>query len=232
MIYTVDQLIADLRSDLYDVPDSDDDGNERDALWSSEDLLRYINSAAARWASDTLALRRRLVFDTTPNSPLVRVPYDEIIEVLAVSFTMLNAGRTRRLVEFGIDTGFCLDDYGSTSAAVPDLDATGVPTHFSRDHDDRFMRLWRVPWDAGVLAIDAYVLPQQIMRGMPLPFTAMQDRDLVLMWAKKMAYEKQDADTLDLSRAKEFEAQYRAYMPDRKSEIDRIRRDGGIVRPA
>ena len=55
--------------------------------------------------------------------------------------------------------------------------------------------------------------------------------DLMLMWAKKMAYAKQDADTLDLARSQSFEAEYKRYMPDVRSNIDRLRRNNAIMKP-
>ena len=231
MIYTVDQLIEDFRSDVYDRADFDDQNVARDALWSDTDVVRYINSACARLASDTLALRRRYEFPVAAGNPLVRFPYDEILDALTVSFVVPGAGRRRDLRQFDIDEGICKDDYGQQFYTHPDLDAVGMPTHFTRDYDNRFMRLWSVPHLPGVLHAQAIVLPQPVYVGMPLPFTARQDLDLLLMWMKKLAYAKQDADTLDLARSEAFEAEYRRYMPDRRSEIDRVRRAGGIVRP-
>lgn len=232
MIYTVDQIIEDFRSDVFDRPDTDDAGNARDTLWSDEDALRYLNSAAARLASDTLALRRRFELAVDANQPLVRFPYTEILDDLVVSFSIPGLGRRRSLREFDIDQGIVRDDYGVQIYEPVDLDATGTPSHFTRDYDNQFMRLWPVPTIAGTLSAHAYVLPQEMVMGMPLPFSAMQDRDLLLMWMKKMAYAKQDADTLDLQRSKDFEAEYARTVLNRRSEIDRIRRDGGVMRPS
>lgn len=231
MIYTVDQLTADFRSDVFDRVDVDDQGAARDALWSDDDILRYINSACARLASDTLALRRRFELPVVAGNPLVRFPYDEILDALSVSFVVPGLGQRRALRQFDIDEGICKDDYGQRLYAYPDLDAVGMPTHFTRDYDNRFMRLWSVPHVPGVLHAQAIVLPQQLFAGMPLPFSARQDLDLLLLWMKKLAYAKHDADVLDLSRAEAFEAEYKRTVLDRRSEIDRTRRDGAIVRP-
>lgn len=231
MLYTADQLIEDFRSDVFDRADVDDAGNARDTLWSDVDVLRYLNSAAARWASDTLALRRLFTANITAGNPLVSFPLDEMLDVITASFVYDANSRPRKLDPFDIDEGVCTCDYGTFIHTVPDLAAEGTPTHFTRDYDNRYIRLWRVPQQDGVLTVHAHALPATIYAGAPLPFTAPADRDLVLMWMKKMAYEKQDADTFDLSRAKEFEQEYRRTMPYRKSEIDRLRRDGGIMRP-
>lgn len=232
MPYTVAQLTEDFRSDVFDRPDFDENGVARDALWSDAEILRYINSACARLASDTLALRRRFEITVAAGVATVRFPYDEILDALTVSFVVPGLGRRRDLRMFDIDEGICGDDYGHRIYTTPDLDAVGTPTHFTRDYDNRYMRLWPVPQLPGVLHAHAIVLPQPLQAGMPLPFAARQDLDLLLMWMKKLAYAKQDADTLDLDRSIEFEREYMRFMPDRRSEIDRIRRDGGIVRPS
>jgi hypothetical protein len=229
MAYTVDQIIKDFRSDVFDIADVDDAGVARDALWSDAEALRYLNSACARLASDTLALRRQYSFDIEVGDPLVRFPYTEILDGLQVSFSVPSYGRRRQLREFDLQTGIAVDDYGLVSFDVPDLAATGMPSHYTRDYDEDFMRLWPVPAVAGTLSAYATVLPVGLVPGMSLPFPAVQDRDLLLMWMKKLAYAKQDADTLDLKRSESFEAEYMRFMPDRRSEVDRVRRNGGLL---
>lgn len=232
MLATVDQLIEEFRSDVFDRPDVDDMGTARDMLWSDADVLRYMNSAAARWASDTLALRRRFVFTVAPGNALVRFPYSEILDDLSVTFSVPGFGRQRRLHKFDIDDGIKRDDYGLQVFESPDLEAVGMPSHYTRDYDNKYMRLFPVPYVAGTLSAHAITLPAELHPGMPLPIEARQDLDLLLMWMKKLAYAKQDADTLDLDRSEKFEAEYKRFMPDRKSEIDRTRRVGGTMFPS
>lgn len=232
MIYTVDQLIEDFRSDVFDVADVDDSGAPRDTLWSDADALRYLNSAAARLASDTLSIVRRFEYPVLAGGALVRFPFDEVLDMLEVSFSIPGLGRRRRLREFDIDHGICSDDYGVRTYNVPDLEAIGQPSYYTRDYDQDFMRLWHVPYMPGTLTATAIVVPTQLHAGMPLPFKSRKDFDLLLMWMKKMAYAKQDADTFDLQRSESFEQEYQRYMPDRRSEVDRIRRAGGFVRAA
>lgn len=232
MIRTVDQLIADFRRDVFDHGTVDEDSDVVvDYLWSDDDVLRYINQACAQLASDTLALRRRFTLSVASGQALVRFPYDEIIDGLQVSFAVPGVGRRRVLHQFNMEEGIYVDDYGLEIYAIPDYDAVGFPTHYSRDFDNSFLRLWRVPDVAGTLEAYAIVLPSELYPGMPLPFSAMQDLHLLMLWIKHLAYAKQDADTLDLQRSNDFAAQYRAMALDRRSEIDRIRRDGGVMRP-
>ncbi len=230
MIYTADQLIEDFRSDVHDRA-VDADGNRIDTLWSDDEVLRYINSACTRLASDTLALRRRFEVPVLAGVALVRFPFDEILDALSVSFAVPGLGRRRDLRQFDIDDGICKDDYGVQTYVHPDLDAVGMPTHFTRDYDNDHLRLWAIPHLPGVLHAQAIVLPRPVYEGMPLPFSNRQDLDLLLLWMKHLAYAKQDADVLDLDRSNAFGRQYHDAVTYRRSEIDRQRRDVGIVRP-
>ena len=234
MIYTVDELIADFRSDVFDNPDVDGEGVERDALWSASDILRYINTACGQLARDTLALRKRFEFSITADEPLVRFPYDEVLDVITAEFNApAYNGAGRWLRPFDIDEGIRREDYGVMITSAPNLETTGTPSHFTRDYDNLFLRLYPIPAVDGDLIVHAYVVPQRLYAGMPLPFTSEIDRYLLLLWMKKMAYAKQDADTLDLSRSGAFDAEYREGALARRSELDRIRRpSGGIVRPS
>lgn len=231
MFYTVNKLIEDIRSDLFDRPDVDEDGVERDALWSYSDLLRYYNEAAAQLASDLLSLRRRFVVDVMPGQATVRFPFDQILDELQVTFTVPGYGRRRALRQFDVEQGIAVDDYGAQVYSAPDLTAGGMPTHFSRDYEDGFMRLWRVPNVAGTVEAVAVASPAPALGNVPLAFQHPKDRALLLQWMKKLAYEKHDADTLDLDRARDFESQYREGVRLRRPEIDRLRRDNGIMRP-
>lgn len=230
MIYTLEQLLSDIRSDLFDRPDIDDLGVATDTLWSDEDLLRYYNSAAVRLASDTLGLRKLFTIPIVSGDPLVKLPMDEVLDILAAKFEAPTLGsRAYDLGVFNIAEGFIVDDYGMVAYASPDLTRTGRPSHISRDYDNTRARLYPIPGASGVLSVWAIVIPPPLEAGGNLPFTSPKDRDLILMWMKKLAYEKQDADTLDLTRAQTFEGEYKRTVLDRASEIDRTRRDGGII---
>lgn len=232
MLYTSDQIIEDFRSDVADRADKDDSGNPRDTLWSESDVLRYLNSALARWASDTLALRRIFTIDMLANTPTVRFPWSEVIDIVSVGFKIPSYGIDHELTEFNLHQGWVTDDYGIAITRSFDVNLVGPPRGYTRDYDDANLRVWPVHPAAGVLTVNAFVMPAPIYVNMPLP-NAMgrKDIDLVLQWMKYMAYRKQDADVLDLSRSDGFKSDYDRDIADRKSEIDRSRRDNGIMKP-
>jgi hypothetical protein len=234
MIYLVDDLIRDFRSDVYDRPDVDDDGNARDTLWSEEDVLRYANSAAAQWAADTLAYRRHMEFDLVAGQSLYKAPY-EIIEIVHAEYRYEPGYRGRMLCVFNLDEGVIRDDYGVAYLSTYDLDfATGVPRGVTRDYLPSHLRIYPKPTAIAVpgptqLLVNAVVYPKTLYMGMPMPSANEQDKRLFLLWMKKLAYAKQDADVQDLDRAKDFENEYFGLMPIRKHEYDRQVRGGGII---
>lgn len=230
MIYLVDELIADFRSDVFDRPDVDGSGEPRDTLWSDEDVLRYANAAACQWAADTLAMRANLTLNVTPGKNTYYTG-QEIIEIVraAIFFPPANT-RPRQLAVFNMESGYIKDDYGLTYIYPVNLENdTGPARGITRDYDPRSLRLYPTPIDTATVHINAVVKPQQIFCGMPMPSSDFQDRHLFLAWMKHLAYRKQDADVLDLSRADSFLADYREMVRVRRSDVDRNIRDDRIM---
>lgn len=236
MIYLVDDLIRDFRSDVYDRPDVDEDGHQRDTLWSEEDVLRYANSAAAQWAADTLAFRRIMEIDLVAGQALYRTPY-ELIEIVHAEYRFEPGHRGRGLTVFNLDEGCIQDDYGIRYLSTYDLDHnTGNPRGVTRDWSPGHLRVYPIPSIVALpgptrIIINAVVYPKPIFHGMPMPSSNEQDKQLFLLWMKKLAYAKQDADVLDLQRSKDFEGEYYAKVYVRKHEYDRNVRDGGVIAP-
>ncbi len=140
-------------------------------------------------------------------------------------------GVTGKIMDpFDMDDGFVEDDYGFLYFTTRDLETRmGQPRFYTFDYDPSLLRMFPIPEDAGTLYINATIEPQTLYPGVPLAFESAEDRDLLLMWMKNMAYRKQDADVLDLNRADGFKAEYRQAMPRRKADVDRDTRDGGVI---
>lgn len=231
MPYLVDQLIEDFRSDVADRADVDANGNARDTLWSDADVLRYANSAQTRLAADLLSVRKNFTITLEAGKANYRTPY-VLKEIVRARMTYPSTGTTGKLLDpFDLNDGFVEDDYGITYFTTRDLETrTGQPRYYTRDYDPAFLRLYPIPDDAGVLYVNASVEPQTLYPGMPLFFESREDIDLLLQWMKNLAYRKQDADVLDLTRADGFKREYLQAMPRRKADVDRDTRDGGVIR--
>lgn len=233
MIYTSDQMIEDFRSDVFDKA-KDADGNTRDTLWSDAEVLRYINTALARYAVDTLAFRQRFTIAFEGGKATAYFPV-EILEEVRVDYTPTTTPptppySTRTLTKFDIDEGVLKDDYGLRYITPIDMaNRTGSPRWYTRDYDPNFLRIYPISPEPGSMTIYASVVPMEVQEGMPTPITSFIDRDNVMCYVKYLAYAKQDADTLDLRRSAEFKAMYDEKAGERRDQLDRDRRRGGTV---
>lgn len=229
---TTTDFIKDLRRDLADAADVDDDGQPRDTLWSDDDLLSYLNSAAERLASDTLGLRKGFTFQVEAGNPRIPLPASKILDIYSAGWNVPDFGtKIHDLKWFDLGDSILTDDYGQILRVQPDYNTTGNPRYFTRDFEDDTLRLYPIPAVAGVMTVFAYVVPDQLFAGSVVPFRSNKDWDLLLLWAKNLAYRKQDADTVDLTRADAYRSEYLSTVLDRRSELDRITRDGGIMKP-
>lgn len=228
MLKTYDQLRDDLRSDLGDALEGPDDAPDADSLWSESDLQRYINSAAERLAADTSQLVGEITLAVVAGEPWVRLPTGRIHEIREV--TLNSTGW--RLEEFSLDnaTHQRTNDYGASVSAPAWRNDTGTPRRFTLDIIAERMRLYPTPVAADSLRVVASMMPPPLMPGAPIPFREAVDHYLLLLWAKHMAYAKQDADTLDLARSETFAATYRRDVVLRSAELRRRRTPPGVVR--
>lgn len=233
MPYTVDQLIADFRSDVYDRPDFDASGTPRDTLWSPEDVLRYANTALAQWAKDTLFVRRNMTLNVAAGKNRYYVGTD-VLEVVRAALVLGAdpAARPRKLAVFNLEDGCINDDYGLIYLTTYDIEnRQGTPRGVTLDYDPSYLRLYPTPTDTGFLHLNLTVYPTDVQCGMPLPSSNRRDIHILLLYMKYLAYAKQDADVLDLSRSNDYYNQYAAAVTERMYELDRERRNGGVIRP-
>ena len=231
MPYTVDQLIDDFRSDVADRPDVDGNGVGRDTLWSDSDIIRYANHAVTQFAVDTLSYKKNFTLTLEAGKANYRPPY-EVKEIVRARLTYPTVSTTGRLLDiFDLNDGCLTDDYGIVYFSTIDLETkTGQPRGITRDFDPEFLRVFPIPDAAGSININASVVPQELYAGMPLPFDSFEDRYIIQLWMKNLAYRKQDADVLDLNRADSYRNEYFAEVKVRAADFDRDHRNGGVIR--
>lgn len=231
MVYTVDQLINDFRSDVFDKGAVGADGATIDTLWSTEDVLRYANFAAAQWAKDTLAIRRNVDFNVVADKSRYYVG-QEIIEIVLARFIPEGGGYGRKLSQFSLNEGVLRDDYGVQYLSVNDIEPRkGPPRGITLDYDPTYLRVYPTPdVDGGTLKLNLVLYPPELQLGMPMPSASFRDRPLFLLWMKNLAYRKQDADVLDLDRAESYKREYFEAVFDRMAELDREQRHDPVMK--
>lgn len=124
------------------------------------------------------------------------------------------------------------DDYGQIASSPSALfDSSGTPEHYVRDYEAKALRLVPIPDAAGTLELQCTVgLTFAMEEGVPLPSTDAEDLRLVLHYMKSLAYQKQDAETEDLVRAKYHAGNFVVGVTEREQRLRNYRRTPGTVR--
>lgn len=225
-VETVEELIAAFRSDVDDVVSSDGSDN----LWSADDALRYLNAAVDKTAKATLSIHEVLSLPIVASDPVVPLPR----RVLHIRSARL-ASNNLPVIENNLNEEplGAADDYGLiTYGANSQFNRPpGTPKSFIRDYVPR--GLYLVPASA---ADDALIVQCSVTIESPLddsddlPFNDTDDIELVLLWMKKLAYSKHDAETYDLDRAQFYEASFVDRARARRAEAENFHRRPGLVR--
>jgi len=216
-------VINRFRSDVDDPLRGPTDAPDADSLWSIDDVNGYLEDAVERVAAETLSEQRTFTVPVKANEPYVGLPSS--VQVLDVERAYLK-GAHRSLDPQNVDAPLhYTGDYGSPFSVFHSEweTVTGTPQRYVRDEKPDALRLVPIPTADDVLEITAKTVPA-FTAGSALPFSTRRDRHLVILWMKKLAYEKHDADTFDPKRAEMFEAEYEIRVQERKYEAQRVRR--------
>lgn len=215
------------RNDVGD-PITDVDGGDFGCLWKNEEVYFYMALAVEAVAARTGTIYR-----------VVRIEFDEGDETVECPPWVLDI-RQARLVEVNqpvqqynandLGLGF-REDYGAFLPRASMFGQSGRPTAFVRDYDAGRLRFVPTPNQDGTLEIQCTAKPEHpVDPDELLEFADLCDQELVLMKMKARAYRKHDAETEDLVRAKEWDAQFEHYARERESQLRRNRRAPGVVR--
>lgn len=222
-------VIARLRSDLADREEGIPGESDADSLWSNEDVLRYLNAAASVTASRTRSLFGTFLCRAVANDPYLNL-HKCIGRVLEIQ-RMYHSLADRLLVEASFtDNQLMTCDYGVQRLDVDWENDQGAPEYYLREYQPGKIRLYKIPQETSDVLLTASYVPGAVGEEAEFPFDEEEDIHLVLCWAKKLAYEKQDADTVDLDRAQAFESEFEVRIVERESEKRRIRRRPQNVR--
>lgn len=212
---TTDQLATIFRSEVDD--DLKADCGDADCLWSDANVYNYMTEAA-----DAVARAVERNKKTVYVSYLADAAYVRIASSVQHIITARVALSGERVVPMTAEEAY--DRFQADSVAV------GDPRFYFWEENQRQLQLWPRPAVAGTLALFVETcLGYPLVAGLPLPFSGVPEQRLMLTYMKARAYEKQDAETLDLDRAREFQAQFDKNSADREVEIRKYTRPVGTV---
>lgn len=225
-MFTTDELACTFRDEVADPLEGTADTPDSENLWKNREVYQYMTEAADAVASDTLGLFKVLELPVVAGEPLVSLPRSvlDIRHARLVSCNREVKEENTNAPTYSVDS-----DYGLRS--TPSMFGhTGRPRVFVRDAERKALRLVPTPVENDTLELRCATKPgHDMLPGMPLPFLERRDQRLMLHYMKYLAYSKQDADALDLSRSQSFYAQYQAEALARNGEVARVRRAPGQI---
>jgi hypothetical protein len=228
---TVAQLLAQLRLDLED-PELPGTGvtPDSDSLWSNAELLHYLDEAQRIFASQTDCLPDATNFKSSIKAGQTWVERDPLIVRIRSGY-MTTAKRTitpTNLVD--IERGHATDDYG-LEVRSRWRDSTGTPRFVIEDMDAFNSRLAPIPTEADSIEWSVYRLPLEAIdsTGSALEIDDRFHYDL-LVWAKKMAFSKQDVETQDMTRQRDMERDWNTrVIPEAQAYFRKKYRRSGVT---
>lgn len=223
-----DGLVRLFRSEVDDRI-TDSQGRDNGNLWKSWELYAYLTEAADRLLKDVQPGQRVLRLPYSAGSSAVSLP----AKVLHIhSVRTVDDNRLLRPANANDMTYPATDDYGRTQVGHSALfEGTGQPSVYVRDYERRALRLVPAPAFAGTLELQVSVtVGVPIEPGGDLPTQDAEEQRLLLHFMKWRAYEKQDAETQDMPRAKHYENAYRFGAMERESALRNMRRTPGVIR--
>lgn len=226
------QFIDQFRRDVDDLREGTAGDSDSENLWSDPDVYRYLNAGLSETARRTFYLLPRIIkLDVTAGN--ADLGCEDAAKILHIERARLLTARIS-LEEMNMrGPGSVEDDYGYLIHNAPDFENTvGTPYKFIRDYAPKTIRLYPVPMAADTLQLHTYMLPSTVVAASEVPSEYAEPRvfEMVLMFMKSMAYQKQDADTQDLARSGGFSDEFEAAVRDFKSELLRRRRTPGTTR--
>lgn len=197
---TVDDLISVFRSEVSDAV--------APYLWTDEDLIRYVNGAVNALAVKTNGLIETLSLPVAASATFVKLPA-RVLHIYSAKLS--TSGRTLRLVN--------------------ENDASTDSTTIVRDTYPSRVTFTTPPLTADTLVLRCSVtLEYPLELGDDLPFTALDDQELLLHYMKWKAYGKHDAETFDAVREMKHQRYFEDGVREREQELRNHRRAPGLIK--
>lgn len=195
---TADDFVNILRTELADQKTSAERG-DGDCLWKDPEMYQYATEAVDRLVSDAKLTQLVVRLPYTAGVPLLRLP-GYISEVRFVYDESDGREIRPQNVEDYQRGGIMPDLFGGTTAGI---------RYYVMDAEPGMIRIAPVPAaDGAILVHVSASLKFPLAAGIPLPKLSADEIRCALFLAKSLAYQKHDAETLDLEKAEYYEQKY------------------------
>lgn len=228
LAFSTDEIVTRFRSEVVDKI-TDVGGSDEDCLWSDYDVYGYLTEAVDAVAKLTDGLYKTVRLPFLAGDQMVRLP-SYVLDIREAR--LVNVNRPVDPANANDANYGWIKDYGLRWIGASALhEGSGEPSHYVRDFEAKALRLVPHPLVADTLEIQCTITTAAPMEaGAPLPFMDVEDQRLLLHKMKALAYLKQDAETEDLKRATLFAGLFDQGAMDRKSALQRMRRNPSVMR--
>ena len=204
---TVAELLAQLRLDLED-PELPGSGDDSDSLWLDSELLHYLNEAQRRFAVQTLCLPDSTNYTSSVSDGTTWVDKDASIIRIIEGWLSTAQKKITPVNRVDIERGYETDDYGTRLSSAWRT-ATGTPEFVVTDLDAIQNRLVPIATASDTIEWLVYRYPLEAISSTSSPIEIEEQFHYDLMvWAKVLAHKKQDAETQDMTRSRDWEREW------------------------
>lgn len=210
------ELYARFRADVYD--------SREPYLWSDTEVFQYMDAAYKQFVRLTGGI-------ADASSDLTQLPVSagdpwvsldpRVIDIRRAS--LQSNGRELVIANHASLANYVAAyDYGF--ARPPRIDnTTGEPRYLVTDLEQDRLRMIPVPVAADTIELAVHRLPLKPIKGKGEKFAEVpeQHHEYFLLWMKKLAYSKQDAETRNDKLAERFDGEFRVYCGQAKAERGR-----------
>lgn len=217
---SVDALVQKFRDQM--------DDNELPYLWSEDRIVDWLDEAQRRFAEITQIFKGTTTLNIVATEAFVALPTDFIEFRTARSVTAGRRISKRNMNE--LEHTHAEGVYGE-SLTGDWMTAKGVPSIISLDVQEGDMRLVPIPTADDTLSLYYVRYPKKITASSSKTELTNEDhqRSLVL-YARAMAYDDQDADVYDPRKAEQLEGKFEDKVLEYSSRIRNSTRRAGTVK--
>lgn len=199
-------------AELYERFRSNVVDTERPYLWTDDEVYSYLDAAQQMFYRLTQGVAAVMTVDFSAGDTFVPIS-DRILKIRRAALT--SDGRPLELVNFEqLESTSRGDDYGRSSSWSPlQLDATTGPVKaVVLGMVDYQLRLVSIPDADGTLELIVERSALEDITEASTEFEVPSAHHLyLLLWAEHLAYSKQDAETVDKTKAVQREESFKAY---------------------
>jgi len=192
-----------------ELDDPDTGVDNRDLLWSDEELDRWINEAEREATRRAYLLRDDSVLITTSTATNAYAVPVNVLRILSAKQQGSLTGELKELTEAQVRTGF--PQWGTQ---------LGNPTRFYQQ--GLSISLDRRPSSVAPLVVSAYIpMPNtDMVNDTDEPEIPYQYHDALINWVAHKAYKKKDAETYDLDLSRSSKAAFNEDFGRKRTAVE------------